>query len=45
MLFLLVLQFHAIKYDIPWIENVHLKRSITADEVMLVIGIPLVHFQ
>ena len=27
------------KYSIPWMENVHLKWSITADEVILVTGI------
>ena len=34
-----------MKYGIPWTENVHLIRSITADEVMPVIGTASIHFE
>ena len=34
-----------IKYGIPWIENVDLKQSITAEEVIFAIGIAPIHFE
>ena len=34
-----------IKYGISWTENVYLKGLITADEVMVLIGIASIHFK